>query len=538
MSFTKDSFTMLAAYETKERISAVRSAIAKVIPEEQVSSLPNLLLKASSIISFGRTQFTSNSVLRRRKYQSRQSLADLMEEHPIAPLSFNNESQARIRVQAVLDPLSEATQRLAPILETLISGPEVSLELWLNPQPKLTELPVKRFYRYLWPESLEFDANGKIAYPEIVFNGVPADPLLTLGMDVPSAWLVSAIESVHDLDNIRLSSLKDKSAGISAVYRLVNILVEGHLVDTNSRSPARGLEVQLGTFSNPAMTDTIVMANLGYLQLKANPGVWAFSIRPGRSADIYKLDDIGTSSWNYAAARQIEADREDRRPVLVTSFGGATVFPLVSKRAGRENDDVLEDATPAGSSTSEPGAKGKDASGGNGLWGKIRGSFGIGDSSGTGGAGLAASKDGRAHFDVFAVASGHLYERLMSIMITSVLNNTQSHVKFWLIENFLSPSFKAFVPHMAEEFGFDFEFVTYKWPHWLNHETEKQRTIWGYKILFLDVLFPLNLDRVIFVDADQIVRADLQELADMDLKGAPYGYVPFCDDREEIDGYR
>ncbi|KAJ2067430.1 killer toxin resistant protein, partial [Coemansia sp. S2] len=35
-----------------------------------------------------------------------------------------------------------------------------------------------------------------------------------------------------------------------------------------------------------------------------------------------------------------------------------------------------------------------------------------------------------------------------------------------------------------------------------------------------------------------IVRADLQELTDMDLQGAPYGYTPFCDDRAEIDGYR
>jgi UDP-glucose:glycoprotein glucosyltransferase len=78
---------------------------------------------------------------------------------------------------------------------------------------------------------------------------------------------------------------------------------------------------------------------------------------------------------------------------------------------------------------------------------------------------------------------------------------------------------------MAEEFGFRYEFVTYKWPSWLRAQTERQRTIWGYvtrhdqwygmnvgahiffnsyKILFLDVLFPLNLDKVIFVDADQV----------------------------------
>lgn len=36
----------------------------------------------------------------------------------------------------------------------------------------------------------------------------------------------------------------------------------------------------------------------------------------------------------------------------------------------------------------------------------------------------------------------------------------------------------------------------------------------------------------------QIVRTDLQELHDLDLGGAPYGYTPFCDSRKEMDGFR
>ena len=50
------------------------------------------------------------------------------------------------------------------------------------------------------------------------------------------------------------------------------------------------------------------------------------------------------------------------------------------------------------------------------------------------------------------------------------------------------------------------EFVTYKWPEWLRRQSEKQRIIWGYKILFLDVLFPLHVDKIIYVDADQVRR--------------------------------
>ena len=36
----------------------------------------------------------------------------------------------------------------------------------------------------------------------------------------------------------------------------------------------------------------------------------------------------------------------------------------------------------------------------------------------------------------------------------------------------------------------------------------------------------------------QIVRADLKELMDMDLEGAPYAYTPFCNDRPEVEGFR
>jgi len=123
-------------------------------------------------------------------------------------------------------------------------------------------------------------------------------------------------------------------------------------------------------------------------------------------------------------------------------------------------------------------------------------------------------------------------------MILSVLKNTKSPVKFWFIQNFLSPQFKEFVPQMAAKYGFEVELVTYKWPRWLRKQDEKQRVIWGYKILFLDVIFPLKLRRVIFCDADQVVRGDLKELWEMDLKGAPYAYTPFCDSNKETDGFR
>jgi len=52
------------------------------------------------------------------------------------------------------------------------------------------------------------------------------------------------------------------------------------------------------------------------------------------------------------------------------------------------------------------------------------------------------------------------------------------------------------IPHMAQEYNFEYELITYKWPSWLHKQKEKQRIIWAYKILFLDVIFPLSLEKV------------------------------------------
>lgn len=76
--------------------------------------------------------------------------------------------------------------------------------------------------------------------------------------------------------------------------------------------------------------------------------------------------------------------------------------------------------------------------------------------------------------------------------------------------------------------------MTYKWPEWLTQQTQKQRIIWGYKILFLDVLFPLSVKKVIYVDADQVLRADLKELWTHDLMVTMSSflketYLPFSD---------
>ena len=46
----------------------------------------------------------------------------------------------------------------------------------------------------------------------------------------------------------------------------------------------------------------------------------------------------------------------------------------------------------------------------------------------------------------------------------------RNRVKFWFIKNYMSPQMKRFLPLMAEHYGFEYEFVTYKWPTWLHKQ--------------------------------------------------------------------
>lgn len=43
---------------------------------------------------------------------------------------------------------------------------------------------------------------------------------------------------------------------------------------------------------------------------------------------------------------------------------------------------------------------------------------------------------------------------------------------------------------------------------------------------------------ILFHTSLQIVRADIKELNELDLGGAPYAYTPFCDSRKEMEGFR
>lgn len=146
------------------------------------------------------------------------------------------------------------------------------------------------------------------------------------------------------------------------------------------------------------------------------------------------------------------------------------------------------------------------------------------------------------HVNVFTVTSGKPYERLALIMMLSVSKNFKDvgkgrKLKFWLLDQFVSPQFRHDVQKLSGAHHFEYAMLSYKFPSWMWPQKVQGRHAKTFKILFLDLLFPRHLPRVVFVDADQVARADLADLYDEDVKGQVYGLTPFCDDLPEAEPY-
>ena len=445
---------------------------------------------------------------------------------------------------AIVDPATETAQRLAPLLQVIRD--ELKLPLMLVLAPKLilegdAKIPIASYYRFVAdPHAFQLADNS----PNAHFENLPISHTLTIRMDVPEPWDIQQAQSVQDTDNLRCSlqagcsdasanrrsvsevSTHEKRQLTNVAYVLNHLLFFGQCYDSRG-SPPNGLQLTLSEYATSPpgsgnlkvvgveadgtakvendfegddvlYSDTLVMKTVGYWQLRANPGVWDLSIdKTSRGPEIF---DLVEGDVRNGIPRVTGVLQGNTKRLTMSDFVTSSKLLMVQRKPGKEKESLFAPVEASAVS------KGSD------------------------------EEEDVVH--VFSLATGHLYERFLKIMMLSVTKRTSAKVKFWLFENFLSPTFKASAIAMAEKIGCEVEFRTYKWPEWLRGQTEKQRIIWGYKILFLDVLFPMNVKKIIYVDADQVVRGDLKELRDMDLKGAPYGYTPMCSSREATLGYQ
>lgn len=99
--------------------------------------------------------------------------------------------------------------------------------------------------------------------------------------------------------------------------------------------------MQLVSNSTGAIADTLVMANLGYMQFRATPGVYSLEIREGKGREIYEIESVGNEGWKSPSVA------EGGDMVTITSLDGLALYPRLMRKPGMERADVLaEDEEP------------------------------------------------------------------------------------------------------------------------------------------------------------------------------------------------
>ena len=301
-------------------------------------------------------------------------------------------------------------------------------------------LPIKGYYRFVMQPRLDFNEDGSISRNQRAsFSNLPVSKLLSMNLHPPDAWFVSAAECVHDMDNVLLEKLPSHETALVATYRLDHILVTGHCSD-DDRQPPAGLQLNLKTpdagswRQGKLISDTLVMSNLGYFQLKGQPGVFNLSIAEGKSRDIYRMAPTDhAADAADAAATETAAAGESWKLVTVGSWE-PDAFPLNVRRRPEMRGVRLLDSIQDGGDGGGGGGGGDDAS----LWSAMGSMFGMGEgpASAKKSVDLAKLPEGKAHdtIHVFSLASGHLYERFLKIMMLSVVKSTKAPVKFWLLK--------------------------------------------------------------------------------------------------------
>lgn len=399
-----------------------------------------------------------------------------------SPVIMNYENDdSTIEYSLILNPLEIEFQKMAPIVKYLRDSKAFSVRIYLNfdKDSERKEFPtnLKGFHRFLLSD---FSEN-----PKITFDRFDSDIIYSIIPHVPENWMIVPTEAKFDLDNFKAKDIQPGSSAV-ANYRLSSILVEGSALD-ESYIPVHGLRIVLN-MDNISQFDhcrkrgrfeSLSIKTMGYFQLQSQPGIWKITLGEGPTQLVYNISSDNT--------------------MIVNSFVPSWITMLVYHNDGMSRYSIYN------------------------LPKEYRLMYNNNTSNGM--------------IHVFAVVSGHLYEDLVKIMMVSVLKNTKSKVKFWFLQNFISAQFKEDLKVMAEKYSFDFDFVEYHWPQWIPRQNDRQKVIWGNKILFIDALFPTNLSRVIYIDADAVVRGDLMRLMKMDLKGMPYGFVPFCTSRKEMSKY-
>ncbi|NXG55323.1 UGGG1 glucosyltransferase, partial [Hemiprocne comata] len=256
--FNQDDFHLLENIILKTSGQKIKAQIHQLGFEEDLAS--DLVMKVDALLS---AQPKGEARIEYHFFEERYSAVKLRPK----------EGETYFDVVAIVDPVTRDAQRLAPLLLVLNQLINMNLKVFMNCQSKLSDMPLRSFYRYVLEPEISFTTENNFAPGPIArFLDMPQSPLFTLNLNTPESWMVESVRTPYDLDNIYLEEV---DSVVAAEYELEYLLLEGHCYDITTGQPPRGLQFTLGTSTSPVIVDTIVMANLVSIPLKLATNKWS-----------------------------------------------------------------------------------------------------------------------------------------------------------------------------------------------------------------------------------------------------------------------
>ena len=384
-------------------------AIQTILEEEQDQSASDVINKQMYQISY---MLTNRAKL--HKFSS-----NILQDADYLPTYYKiiESTNSLLDIKVQFNPLSIQATILCSFLNGLKQAfnHHLNLHMLLIPNDYEIEEPIAQFYRYAFNPSLMFNANDQlIDFNGIHYNHLKTSQVLTMQIDTPESWLISSTYALLDLDNIVLSNLKQQEV-MNVQYILEHLLIFGQAWDETENIQVTGLKLYANDIIKSIKTDTKVVKNLGYFQLQANAGIWRITLDK-KAAKMYQIQQATkkiTLDEMYMKQYQIDNQAININHIQLKDYLDISVIRFndeFNNLLVHRNQDYL-DIDIASYLSSNIENDNDD---------------------------YLSKKDDDETIHVFSIASGHLYERMMKIMMLSVTKHTSSPIKFWLISNFFT----------------------------------------------------------------------------------------------------
>ncbi|XP_075911288.1 UDP-glucose:glycoprotein glucosyltransferase 1-like [Petromyzon marinus] len=213
-TFNQEDFQLLEKVTRATSADKILAMVQRI--GETGSRASDLVMKVDSLLSAA------------PKGDARSEVKFADDRHSVVKLR-PREKEVYFDVLAIVDPVTRDAQRLAPLLAVLSEVVNVHLRLFMNCKPKLSEMPLKSFYRYVLEADVTFTVDGRsTAGPSARFVDLPQSPLLTLNMMTPEGWLVESVRAAYDLDNIYMEEVPGHRQTQTHTHRHTETHTETH----------------------------------------------------------------------------------------------------------------------------------------------------------------------------------------------------------------------------------------------------------------------------------------------------------------------